>query len=393
MKKLLLASLMLTSIGGFAQTKKVILEDYTGVKCGFCVDGTFKVEQLEAANPTNLIPIAIHTGGYTPSASPLKTAEGDAIDAMAQPSGYPSGAVDRKKYGSNTTVAMNRGSWAAAFNTQSALSAPVSVSIENVVRNNATDYEFDVNVEFTSMPNSGVPLKLQVYVLEDKVEAKNFGTGGNDPMNLLQVSYTTQYGGNGSTSAPVYLSSATNNYYHNNVLRKALGGTWGYSDVIPATPVVNTVYTKHVTFSAKTGATPTGWVTENLEIVAFVAYDGSAANDEKEILNAEEYSLKGTFITNVNNIAKGVEILNAYPNPANANDVIKVQYNIKNSETVTMRVLNLIGQEVATPYVSREVKGGHTIQWKASDYGLTSGIYLVEVSSASGKQVQRVTIR
>lgn len=393
MKKLLLSALLLSTISGYAQTKKVVIEDYTGVKCGFCVDGTYRIEQLELANPTNLIPIAIHTStSYTHAQSPLRTPEGDAINTMVQPAGYPAGSVDRKKYAPSGSagIAMNRGYWANAFAAQSATTAIVTVGIENVVRKNATDYEFDVNVEFTSAPASGVPLKLQVYILEDGIEAKNNGTPESD---LRQVSYTTQYGGNGSTSSPVYITSSGNNYYHNNVLRRAPGGAWGYGDVIPAVPAVNTTYTKHVTFSSVSGASPAGWVNENLKIVAFVAYDGSAASDQKEILNAEEYSLEGAFPTTVSNVNNNIEIVNAFPNPAQTTDLVKVTYNTANSEVVTMKVFNMVGQQVAQPYVSNEVKGGHTIHWRPADNALTPGLYLIEVSSASGKQTQKINIQ
>lgn len=394
MKKLLLVTLMLSTVSTYAQTKKVIIEDYTGVRCGFCPDGNHIIEQLEASHPTNLFAIAIHTGNYTFQQSPLRTPEGDAINSAAKPSGYPAGAVDRKKYGSNSNIAMSRTQWSGAFNTQSGLSAIVSLSIDNVVRNNATDYEFDVNVEFTSAPKSGVPLKLQVYVLEDSIEAKAYSQI-NNPDDLRQESYLQLYGGNGSTSNPIFLTSAANNYYHNNVLRKAIGGNWGYSDVIPSGgPTLNKTYTKHVTFSSVTGTTPVGWVTKNLKILAFVAYDGSAANDQKEILNAEEYSLKSTFPTSVNNIkARNVEILNAFPNPAKVNDIIQVQYTTAQSTDVSLKVYNLVGQMVAQPMSnSREVKGSHIFQWRPADYNLTPGIYMIEVSTPNGKEVQKINI-
>lgn len=395
MKKLLLFGLMLTSVGAIAQTKKVIIEDYTGVRCGFCVDGTYRIEQLEAANPTNLIPIAIHTStNYTHANSPLRTVEGDAINSMVQPGGYPAGSVDRKIYGpsGSTGIAMNRGYWSNAFNDRAALGGMASISIENVVRNNATEYEFDVNVQFTSAPQSGVPLKLQVYILEDGIEAAVHSTA-NAADDLRQVSYTTQYGGNGSTSNPVFITSVDNSYYHNNVLRIAPGGPWGYNAFPSGGPALSTTYTQHVTFNSATGASPAGWVNDNLKIVAFVAYDGTAANDEKSIINAEEYSLAGVYPTSVNNVASNVEILSAYPNPAPVNSLVKVQYNMVESGNVKMNVYSLVGQLVAQPYSSTEVKGGHTIHWNPATDNLTPGVYLIEVSTANGKQIQKITLQ
>ena len=365
---------MLPTLASYAQTKKVVLEDFTGINCCWCPEGTEIAENLESANPANFIPIAIHTGSYTPSSSPLKTPEGDAVKDMAMPSGYPNGAVDRKIYGTNTKISMSRGSWTAAFNARKSLPGKVSVSFSKPVHLSGNNYEVDVNVKFTSAPTAGVPLKLQVYVLEDSIAA----TGALSQVNCSSVQPGV---------------SPLANFFHNNVLRKALGGTWGYSGVIPATPVINTTYTKKVTFSVVAGASPTGWVKKHLSLVAFVAYDGTAANDQKEIINAESISLKSFFPLSVDDLSNNVSVLNAYPNPANASDVVKVEFNMNESAEVKMTVLNALGQVVAQPWTSYEIKGAHTIRWRASDYGLAPGVYMIHLSTPNGATTQRITIK
>lgn len=386
MKKLLLAFAVLpvlTTVN--AQTKKVLIEDFTGVKCQWCPEGTVVIEDLEHDNPTNCLGLAVHSGQYTPAGSPVKTAEGDAVEAACNPGGgWPAGAVDRKKYGSNTKLAMSRGSWGAAFGTQSAITPIVSVGFGNARRTTDSTYEADVTVKFTSAPVSGNPLKVQVYIVEDKIEAKSYGSGAMDLRQINAAGSSVKGGENPLT-----------NWFHNNVLRKALGGSWGFNDVIPATgPVVGTTYSKKITFTAKGGATPTGWVKDNLKVYAFVAYDGAAADDKKEILNIEELSIKGFFPTGVNDVKENVSIIGAYPNPALSSDLVKVEYNIKESSKVTMKVFNAIGQVVAQPYNSDEVEGAHTIHWRPSETGVSAGMYMIQVSTDKGaSMVQRVTIQ
>lgn len=368
-KFILFASAMLLTAAANAQTKKVVMEDYTGLNCGWCPEGTVVLEGLQASNPASCLPIAIHTGSYEPSSSTLNAgAVGTALITATGVTGFPNGAVDRKVL-TGTTIAQGRGTWASSFATRAALTAPVTISFTNLKATSATDYSFDLNVKFTSAPTAGVAMVANVYVIEDSIPA----TGA-----LAQHNYSTSIQGGASILSP---------WFHNRTFRKALSGdAWGYTDIIPSSVTVGTTYTKHITFTAD----PT-WVHKNMKLVAYVAYNGSAASDQKEIVNAEQANLGAVWATDVPNVSN-VSIMNAYPNPASQNDVISVQYNAEQSGVVTMKVLNVIGQVVATPYSSNEVRGVHTILWRASDYNLPSGMYMMQVSTASGSAVQKVNI-
>jgi hypothetical protein len=43
-------------------TKKVLLEEFTGAWCDWCVDGHLRVEQMMAATPNRIIPVMVHSG-------------------------------------------------------------------------------------------------------------------------------------------------------------------------------------------------------------------------------------------------------------------------------------------------------------------------------------------
>lgn len=385
MKKLLLATFALASFSAGAQTKKVIIEDYTGIWCQYCSDGTVVLDGLETANPTNLIAVASHNdNGYGGTADLLMIAEGKAIASGVGLSGFPAGGIDRKKFSGETYIGVSRSKWGSYFSQRAALTPIASVGIANRVKNTDGSYEADITVKFTTAPAAGVPLKVQVYILEDSIQAT--GT----------LAQTNNSGGPNGGANP--LTWAAHKWAHNNVLRAALGGTWGYSDGVPATPVVGTVYKKHVKFNIADASTVPatvpagGWKADKVRVVAFVAYDGTAAADQKEIINAEEVALKSFYKTGVEQV-NNVAILSAYPNPAKLNSVVKVAYDIKENEKVTMSVYNAVGQLVATPYVSEEVMGSHTIQWNPSNDNLVPGVYLIEVSTASGKQAQRITLQ
>lgn len=44
--------------------KNVVLEEYTGINCGYCPDGHKIANQIAAANPGRVVLINIHQGGF-----------------------------------------------------------------------------------------------------------------------------------------------------------------------------------------------------------------------------------------------------------------------------------------------------------------------------------------
>ena len=73
MKKLLSIALGLVTTLSFAQTfvsttpenQKVVLEEFTGIYCGYCPDGHVIGQGLHDASPNEVFLINIHTGGYS----------------------------------------------------------------------------------------------------------------------------------------------------------------------------------------------------------------------------------------------------------------------------------------------------------------------------------------
>jgi thiol-disulfide isomerase/thioredoxin len=363
MKKLLLPALLLWTLGANAQTKKVFMEDYTGAWCGWCPEGTVILENLKTQYPANIIPVANHNGDG------LQTTEGAAIDAGLNVTAYPNGSIDRKLFSGESKISVSRSKWATYANQRMALTAIASVSFSNFYYKTSTStYEADIKVKFTSAPAAGVPLAVQVYVLEDSIPA----TG-----SIVQHNYSSSVQSGADPLA---------NWYHNNTLRDALGGDWGFTTAIPSTPVVGTTYTQHVSFSIGT------WVKKQIHLVAFVAYNGTVANDQKEIINSEEMRLSSFFPLGVNEPKEEVSIAGAYPNPASVNDVVKVEYNINEAATVTLKVFNAIGQLVDMPYHSNEAEGTHTIHWRPSDKNIAPGMYILQLSTDKGSKTMKINV-
>jgi len=368
--------MLLSGLAAQAQTtvKKVFLEDYTGTWCGWCPEGTVILENLEQQYPDNVIAVANHNGDV------LQTPEGAAVDNGLNVTAYPNGSIDRKKFAGEAKISVSRGKWATYFNQRKTVPAIVSVSFSNMAYDAGTgNYTADVNVNFSAAPTNDSldNININVYVLEDGIPA----TG-----NMKQENYSGSVQGG---------ASPLTNWWHNNTLRKAIGGAWGFTGVVPAEPIVGTTYTKQISFKPAAA-----WKPRNLHLVAFVAFDGAAADDRKEILNSEEIKLSAfggpaaePAATGVAEVAGNISVLNAFPNPVAASQQVKIEYNLLSQSVVDLKVYNALGQVVATPYNSREIAGAHTIQFTPAQYGLAAGMYLMELHTENGSTSFRLNVQ
>jgi hypothetical protein len=93
-----------------------ILEEYTGIYCGYCPQGHAIAKQLMTDNPGRFFAINIHEGGYAvPQAGSghpdFRTPWGKALLDLAGVTGFPMGSINREVFLAGKT-AMSRGDWA-----------------------------------------------------------------------------------------------------------------------------------------------------------------------------------------------------------------------------------------------------------------------------------------
>jgi len=148
MKKLLSIALGLVTTLSFAQTfvstspenQKVVLEEFTGIYCGYCPDGHVIGQGLHDASPNEVFLINIHTGGYSnpngPADPDFNSPYGAWIAGNTGLAGYPAGTVNRSTFqgiapqGSAGTTALSRGDWAAAATIVMGMPSPVNVAAQ-----------------------------------------------------------------------------------------------------------------------------------------------------------------------------------------------------------------------------------------------------------------------
>lgn len=234
-----LASQMLaqTIVGTDPENKNVVLEEFTGIHCGFCPDGHAIAQAIYDANPDDVVLIAIHTGSFaTPGAGELdfRTPFGGAIAGQTGLTGYPSGTVNRHVFsGSNT--AMGRGQWTGAANQILAQPSYLNVGIEATIITSTRQLVVDVEVYYTGDSPQATNL-LNVAILQSNIIGSQSGGGSN--------------------------------YNHKHALRHMLTGQWG---VEISETTEGSLYATSLVYELPETYENINVVLEDLDIVAFVS--------------------------------------------------------------------------------------------------------------------------
>ncbi len=218
MKKLLtLIILSISSWGLFAQTivntdvenRKAVLEEFTGIYCGYCPEGHIISYELSVAHPDDFIAIANHSGSYAnPNGDDpdFRTTFGEVIDDFSNVSGYPTGNINRHMFsGTNQgeDLNMSRQFWAGCVEEVIAEDSYVNVGLEA---------EFDI-------ASNSLSVHVEVYYTGDSPESTNF-------INLALLQTDVEGPQNFGEDNPNFILP-NGNYSHQHMLRHLITGQWG----------------------------------------------------------------------------------------------------------------------------------------------------------------------
>ncbi len=250
------AALSLMSVFGlYAQNvskepsaKNVLLEDFTGYKCGNCPDGHKIASTIALSHPTQIFPVSIHAGMFATPAGvdgpEFRISEGTEINDYFGVSSYPTGLVNRC-YNSAGEKVQGRGRWTTSCREQVMLTADVNVWAKATYDQSTKTVSADV----------------ELYYVNDVASSSS----------VLCVSLLQSY-----IKGPQAGSDMEDLYSHNHVLRAMFTPVWG--DTI-TTSTKGTLVTKHYEYTVpeKIGNIATDPL--NFDLVAYVL------NPEKEVMN------------------------------------------------------------------------------------------------------------
>ena len=184
----------------------VLLEDFTGFKCGWCPSAGRIVDAIYVANPEAVIPIKIHVGALaepsTEHPEDYRSDVGNALDAQYNISagGIPKGLVNRKEY--------NGGMLLAKDNFRAATDVQMGKTPTAMLRTHAlfdpTTRQIDVQTRIEILTTGNLKHQLAIYIVEDSI-----------------VGTQKEY------SKPIPKGGYFDPYYHNHTLRGSMNGPFG----------------------------------------------------------------------------------------------------------------------------------------------------------------------
>lgn len=216
------------------ENRTALLEEFTGIHCGYCPEGHAIAANLEATLKDRFVTIGVHAGGYAvpQSGEPdFRTEDGTAIDGAMEVTGYPAGTVNRREL--NGARSYGRGDWEGVVNEVLTLPSPVNVGVESSFDAGTNELTVHVVLYYTGTTDAGND-RLSVALKEDHIIG-------------YQADYT-----NGTHT----------NYDHMAVLRDHITETWGEDVGSPAAgETVERTYTYVV---------DEDWNIANCKVVAFL---------------------------------------------------------------------------------------------------------------------------
>ena len=332
-----------TIVSTSPENKKVVLEEFTGITCGYCPDGHAIANNIANNNPGNVFLINIHQGGYASpgnSGFDFRTPFGNALAAQVGANFYPSGTINRN------SNALGRGSWNSAANTALGQSSDVNVGVEA-----------DIDVQTNT-----ITIHVEAFYTADSPES-------NNKLNVALLQ--------NNTIGPQtdYANGNTTEYNHMHRLVWLITGQWGETI---STTTEGTFIDETYTYTIPSDYNGVPVVIEDLELVAFIT------ETQKDIPSGS-----GTFPTYSNFPAEN----NARPTSVEAilpqcgfditpnvtiqnfgeNDLTEVEitYSVNGGAsqnyTWTGSLLSLQSETIQLPSISYEVEDVNTIEITLSD--------------------------
>lgn len=114
--------------------KKILVEEFTGVRCVNCPSGSAEIENLLDIHGERMIAVSIHAGffstPYTGSNEDYTTPEGTALEGFLDaPLGYPTSVINRKLFENQDDLQLVQASWAGLIQQETSELSPLVLDL------------------------------------------------------------------------------------------------------------------------------------------------------------------------------------------------------------------------------------------------------------------------
>jgi Outer membrane protein Omp28 len=223
---------------------KILIEEFTGHKCGNCPRAHEKIEQLKSLYGDAIIPVAFHVGFFAlPSTSgdeftaDFRTVPGDVLDSyfnMSNGAGLPSGLVNRIPLENN--VPLYHEDWASVIEQRTSAPVQALMTLDCEYSSETDSLHIQTSVKF--LEDISNDIKIVLYIIEDNIVdwQKDYD---HDPVDI-------------------------ENYTHRHVFRDAINSAWGENLVTTEVSEGELFNKTHKYVLNDT------WIPENCEVIAYI---------------------------------------------------------------------------------------------------------------------------
>lgn len=227
------------SVSTAQQKRGVLLEEFTGIHCGYCPQGHAVGHTLMRA--TDLITVvAVHAGYFAVpqmDEPDFRIEEGEALNTYFGVSSYPSGLVNRQWFTDYDTYVTGRSSWTAETKRLSAEDAPLNLLATATYHHDTRLVDVRVEGYFTASIQSDSLALNVLWTQNNIIGPQNGGNMGEE-------------------------------YVHQHMLRGFVSPLWG--DALPVNPAAGTYFAKNYSFTLPSQLNEADVKPEDVRIVAFV---------------------------------------------------------------------------------------------------------------------------
>lgn len=256
----------ITTGGSTIIYRKVLVEDYTGHKCGNCPSAADVLKTLETQYPGKIVPLAIHAGFFANTnltyPTDFRTTAGNAYDSQFGISsvGNPNGLTNRVGYGTGSFIKAYS-VWGSEVAQQIIQAAKFQIKIKNTFNTVTSTLNSDITVK--SLASNTGNYKLVVLLTQDSIIAE-------------QLDYRLPAG-----------SQTTTNYEFNHVLRGAINSEWGDAIFTTTANLNDSIVKSYTNFVINQS-----YNASKCHVIAYVYDADTASPTYYEVLQVEEEKVK-----------------------------------------------------------------------------------------------------
>ncbi|NOU47484.1 MAG: Omp28 family outer membrane lipoprotein [Bacteroidales bacterium] len=156
---------------GGTETKKVLLEDYTGHTCPNCPTASRLAISLQGLYAGKLIVMSVHAGFFAepmsvvPFKDDFRSAAGSVWNDQFGISGYPKGMINRMEKGGSTIL--DHGTWASTVSEM--IDEPAVATIKITTTYDISTRKLDIGLTSKLLSDTTGMYKVQVCIIEDSI--------------------------------------------------------------------------------------------------------------------------------------------------------------------------------------------------------------------------------